>query len=88
MYEQHRLTHDLPEGKCKFEGCLRKFTPVHYMKNYCILMHGEPLQYKNILLGCDFHRYSQSTLVKHERYFCEFREVMQIEEDKYFKESN
>ena len=28
----------------------------------------------------------RSTLVKHERYFCEFREVMQVEEDKYFEE--
>ena len=48
-------------------------------------MHGEPLQCENVLSGCDFHTQSRSTLVKHERYFCEFREVMQVEEDKYFE---
>ena len=46
-------------------------------------MHGEPLQCENILLGYDFHTRSWATLVKHERYFCEFREEMQFEEDKY-----
>ena len=49
-------------------------------------MHGEQLQYENVLSGCDFHTCSRSTLLKHKRYFCEFREVMQVEEDKYFEE--
>ena len=46
-------------------------------------MHGEPSQCENVLLGCDFPTCSWATLGKHERYFCEFREVMQFEEDKY-----
>ena len=56
------------------------------MKDHYSLMHGEPLQCKNILLGCNFHTCLRAMLVKHERYFCEFREVMQVEEDKYFEE--
>ena len=83
MYKHHRKTHNLPEIKCLFEGCPRTFTLGHYMKDYYSLMHGEPLQCENILLGCDCHTCSRSTLVKHKRYF---REVMQVEEDKYFEE--
>ena len=86
MYEHHRKTHDLPEIKFLFEGCPRTLTLGHYMKDHYSLMHGDPLQCKNILSGCDFHTRSRATLVKHERYFCEFREVMQVEEDKYFEE--
>ena len=86
MYEHHRKTHDLPEVKCMFEGCLRTFTSALHMKDHHSLMHGEPLQSKNVLLGCNFHTHSRFTLVKHERYFCDFREVMQVEEDKYFEE--
>ena len=86
MYECHRKIHDLPEIKCLFEGCLRTFMSGHYMKDDYSLMHGEPLQCKNVLSRCDFQTCSRATLVKHERYFCEFREVMQVEEDKYFKE--
>ena len=69
-----------------FEGCLRTFTSAHYMKGHYSLMHVEPLQCENILLGCNFHTCSWSTLVKHKRYFCELREIMQVEEDKYFEE--
>ena len=83
MYEHHRKTHDLPEVKCLFEGCPRTFMLAHYRKDHYNLMHGEPLQWENLLLGCDFQTRSQATLAKHERYFCEFREVMQFEEDKY-----
>ena len=86
MYECHLKTQDLPKIKCLFEGCPRTFTSAHYMKDHHSLMHGEPLQCENILLGCNFHTCSRSTLVKHERYFCEFREVMQVEEGKYFEE--
>ena len=85
-YKCHRKTHDLPEIKCLFEGCPRTFTSGHYMKDHYSLMHGELLQCKNILSGCNFNTHSRATLVKHERYFCEFREVMQVEEDKYFEE--
>ena len=85
MYKHDRKTHDLPEIKCLFEGCLRTFISGHYMKDNYSLMHGEPLQCENVLSGCNFHTCSRSTLVKHERYFCEFREVMQVEEDKYLK---
>ena len=53
------------------------------MKDHYSFMHGEPLQCENILSGCDFHLSSWVTLVKHKRYFCEFREVMQVVEDKY-----
>ena len=85
MYKHHRKTHKLPEIKCLFEGCPRTFTLGHYMKDHYSLMYGEPLQCENILSGCTFHTHSRSTLVKHDRYFCEFREVMQVEEDKYFE---
>ena len=86
MYKHHRKTHSLPEIKCMFEGCLRTFTSAHYMKDHYSLMHDDPLQCENILSGCNFHTHSWSTLAKHERYFCEFREVMHVEEDKYFEE--
>ena len=86
MYKCHRKPHDLLEIKCMFEGYLRTFTSAHYMKDHYSLMHSEPLQCENVLLGCDLHTHSRSTLVKHKRYFCEFREVMQAEEDKYFEE--
>ena len=85
-YKHHSKTHDLPEIKCLFEGCPRKFTSGHYMKDNYSLMDGEPLQCKTILSRCNVHTCSRATLVKHERYFCEFREVMQVEEDKYFEE--
>ena len=84
MYKHHRKINDLPEVKCVIEGCLRTFMSAHYMKDHYSLMHGEPLQCENVLLGCNFH--TQSTLVKHKRCFCEFREVMHIEEEKYFEE--
>ena len=82
-YKCHRKTHDLSEVKYLFEECPWTFTSAHYMKDHYSLMHGEPLQCENILSGFNFHTCSWATLVKHERYFCEFREVMYVEEDKY-----
>ena len=73
MYKCHWLTHNLSEIKRMFEGCPRKFTSIHYLKDHYSLMHGAPLQCENVLSGCDFHTCSWSTLVTHERYFCEFR---------------
>ena len=85
-YEHHRKTQYLPEIKCLFDGCLRTFTLGHYMKDHYSFMHGEPLQCTNVLSRCNFHTRPRATLIKHERYFYEFREVMQVEEDKYFEE--
>ena len=40
MYEHHRKTHNLPEIKCLFEGCLRTFTLGQYMNDHYSQMHG------------------------------------------------